>query len=114
MPPKKVPQPIFVSAEQRQDTSLFGQFLGDLGLDDHFYGSGVTSQQEPARMIPDVGLSKGLERNAVWNDGTIAEGLSDDRTPGEEAMRLRKHISTSFSRIFADNKASSPAPVRYH
>ncbi len=119
MEPKSVPKPVYVAARKpEKDDSVFGEVLSALGLDDNFYNSGVKSTEEPAKMIPDVGLTgKGSKAQAVWNDGTIATGLSDDKTPAQTASDIKKHIkhmTSSLSSVFSDNVASPLKPVDYH
>ncbi len=118
MEPKTVPQPVYVAKKPQHDDGVFGQILGALGLGDKFYDSGVKKPEEPAKMVPDVGLTgKGSKAQAVWNDGTVATGLSDDKTPGEAVQDIKKHIkhlTSSLSGVFSDNKAEAPRKVDYH
>jgi hypothetical protein len=121
MEPKSVPKPVYVAARRpEKDDSVFGEVLSALGLDDNFYNGGVKSahQQEPAKMIPDLGLTgKGSKAQAVWNDGTIATGLSDDKTPAQAVGEIKKHIkhmTSSLSSVFSDQTESPLKPVDYH
>jgi len=133
MPPPQtaVPKPVYSLAKrkvaQSKGDSFFGELLKDLGLQDDYDNSGVKQVRQPAQMVPDVGIdSKG--KQAVWNDGTVALGLSDDKPPREAAKVLRRGVFSAASNVaasakqaglglrnlFPDAKGGAQATLNYH
>mmetsp|Transcript_13900 Transcript_13900/g.21669 ORF Transcript_13900/g.21669 Transcript_13900/m.21669 type:complete len:320 (+) Transcript_13900:52-1011(+) len=65
-------KPVYVT---KKSPSFFGGLMNDLGLSDSYTPNGDQSSAVP-RMVPDSGLD-GRGRKAIYNDGTVADFLSD-------------------------------------
>lgn len=135
--PASVPRPVFAipsRAKHGKGSSgggggFFGSLMADLGLGDTFTKQSSTARAPP-KMVPDVGLDgKGDTSGAMWNDGTVAEGLSDVRGGRAAAVRdIKGNVQAAASRVkaaaakmtqginsvFSDAKGGPRPRVQYH
>lgn len=98
--PDRVPEPVFEAAKPRSSSgSWLGSLMDELGLGDSFTHQTGTARAPP-KMIPDVGLDgKGDSSQAVWNDGTVAEGLSDDMPRAEAEKDISHKVSAAARQV---------------
>jgi hypothetical protein len=108
---------------------FFGSLMADLGLGDTFTKQSGTARAPP-KMVPDVGLDgRGDKSGAMWNDGTVAEGLSDVRGGRAAAVKdIKGNVEAAASRVkaaadkvtqgintvFSDAKGGPRPRVQYH